>query len=95
MTINDGAFESPDPSGPSRYPEHICMTSRKFLQGCEVDVFCKYCSICNKNHLKSQFEREKLHAECVLHHRNILTSRMITPFALADNYDPNDVRENL
>ena len=67
----------------------------KFLQGCEVDEFCKYCSICNKNHLKSQFEGEKLHAECVLHHRNILTSRMITPFALADNYDPNDVRENL
>ena len=47
--------------------------------------FCKYCSICNKNHLKSQFEPEKLHAECVLHHRNILTSRTTTPFALADS----------
>ena len=32
MTMNVGAFESPDLGGPSRYPEHVSLTSRKFFK---------------------------------------------------------------
>ena len=39
MTAGVGAFESPDVGGPSRYLEHMFLTSRKNFRNSEVRTY--------------------------------------------------------